>query len=191
MNLPARPACQLVPQAMMLILREARGTRLRVISISSRKTCRCLLRDAAERGVANGARLLVDFLEHEVLEAALFRHDRVPGDVLHLARHRVAVEVGELHAVGREDGHVAIGQEEDVARVVEDRGDVGGDEVFVVTEADDAGGPLRAATILSGSSAEITASAKTPAVRLTVLRTASSSEGRCPLDRADKYFSTR
>ena len=47
-----------------------------------------ILGDAAERGVADGARLLVDFLEHEVLVAALFRHDRVPGDVLDLAFDR-------------------------------------------------------------------------------------------------------
>ena len=44
------------------------------------------LRNAAEKGVAHGARLLEDFLLHEMLEAALFRHDRVPGDVLRLAR---------------------------------------------------------------------------------------------------------
>ena len=42
------------------------------------------LRNASQRGVAHRARLLVDFLEHEMLEAALFRHDRVPGNVLHL-----------------------------------------------------------------------------------------------------------
>ena len=39
-------------------------------------------RDAAEGGVANGARLLPDFLEHEVLVAALFRLDRIPLDAL-------------------------------------------------------------------------------------------------------------
>ncbi len=37
-----------------------------------------LLRDAPQRGVANGARLLVNFLEHEMLEAALLRQDRDP-----------------------------------------------------------------------------------------------------------------
>ena len=36
------------------------------------------LRDAAEQGVADGARLLEDFLVHEMLESALFRHDRIP-----------------------------------------------------------------------------------------------------------------
>src|SRR5207244_10754518 len=42
-----------------------------------------------------------------------------------------------------------------------------------------AGGPLRAATILLGSSTEITAKAKTPLNSLTVFRTASSRAGRC------------
>ena len=44
-----------------------------------------LLAHAAQRGVADGARLLEDFLEHEVLVAALFRHDGVPQNVRHLA----------------------------------------------------------------------------------------------------------
>ncbi len=58
------------------------------------------LRDPPQRGVADGPRLLVNFLEHEMLEAAFFRHDGVPGDVLHLANNGLAVEVGEPHAFG-------------------------------------------------------------------------------------------
>ena len=94
-------------------------------------------RNPPQGGVADGARLLVDFLEHEMLEAALLRHDGVPGDVLHLARDGLAVEVGELHARGRDHGQVAVGQEEQVARVIEDRRHVGGDEVLVLAQADD------------------------------------------------------
>ena len=101
-----------------------------------------VLRNAAERGVADGAGLLVDFLEHEVLEAALFRHDRVPGDVLDLAVDRVAVEVGELHAALGDDGEVAVGEEKEVARVIQDGGHVGGDEVFLFAESDDGGRPI-------------------------------------------------
>ena len=95
-----------------------------------------VLRNAAQSRIADGARLLVDFLEHEVLEAALFRHDRIPGHVLHLARDGLSVEVRELHAVGGNDGHVAVGEEENVPRVMEDGGNVGGHEIFVVAEAD-------------------------------------------------------
>ncbi len=46
--------------------------------------------DAAEGGVADGAGLLVDFLEHEVLVAGLFGLDGVPGDALDFEWERVA-----------------------------------------------------------------------------------------------------
>ncbi len=39
----------------------------------------------------------------------------------------------------REDGHVAVGEEVDIARVVQDAGNVGGDEVLAVAHADDDG----------------------------------------------------
>ncbi len=55
-------------------------------------------RETAERGVADGAGLLPDFLEHEVLVAALFRLDGVPLDAGDLALHGLAVEVGEFDA---------------------------------------------------------------------------------------------
>ena len=50
-------------------------------------------RDSSQRGVAHGARLLVNFLQREVLEAALLRQDGVPGDVLHAPRDGMAVEI--------------------------------------------------------------------------------------------------
>ena len=56
-----------------------------------------------------------------------------------LALDGLAVEVGELDAVEGEDGHVAVGEEVDVAGVVEDAGNVGGDEVFAFADADDDG----------------------------------------------------
>src|SRR5690348_15187012 len=81
-------------------------------------------RNAADGGIADGARLLEDFLEHEVLEAALFRHDRVPGNVLHLALDGTAFEVSELHALRGDDSEIAIAEEEQVARVIENRRNV-------------------------------------------------------------------
>src|SRR6185369_11148927 len=47
-------------------------------------------RDSSLHRVANGARLLVNFLEHEMLEAALLRHDRIPRDPLNRRLHRIA-----------------------------------------------------------------------------------------------------
>ncbi len=96
-------------------------------------------RDASQRGVGNGARLLPDFLEHEVLVAALFCLDGVPRNSCDIAVDGVAVEVGEFDAGQGEDGHVAIGQEVDVARVVEHAGDIGGDERLAFANADDHG----------------------------------------------------
>ncbi len=96
-------------------------------------------RDAAQRGVAHGARLLVNFLEHEMLEAALFRHDRVPGNVLHLAHDGLPVEIGKLHAVRGDYREIAIGQKEQVAGVIQNRGHVGGHEILVLAQPDDGG----------------------------------------------------
>ena len=48
------------------------------------------LAHAAQRGIAHRARLLKDFLEHEMLVAALFGHDGVPQDVRDLALDRAS-----------------------------------------------------------------------------------------------------
>ena len=88
-------------------------------------------------GVADGARLLEDFLLHEMLVAAFFGHDRVPGDVLDARLDRFAFEVGDADTLGRQHGDVAIGEEEHVARVEEDGRNVAGDEVFVIPETHD------------------------------------------------------
>ena len=56
-----------------------------------------------------------------------------------LAYHGLAVEVGELHALRGDDGEVAIGKEEQIAGVIKNGGDIGGDEVFVLAQADDGG----------------------------------------------------
>ncbi len=49
---------------------------------------------------------------------------------------RLAVEVGELDARGSEDGHVAVGEEVDIARVMENAGHVGRDKRFAFAYAD-------------------------------------------------------
>ena len=87
----------------------------------------------------DGARLLPDFLEHEVLVATLFRLDGIPGDARDFALNGAAIEVGERDAGWSEDGHVAIGEEVDVACVVKNAGDVGGNEGLAFADADDDG----------------------------------------------------
>ncbi len=135
MNLPASPACQLVPQAAILIFLSAWNSASLDVHFFQ-KNFPGVLGDAAERGVLNGARLLVNLLEHEVLEAALFRHDRVPGDALGLALHLLALEIGDAHALLGDDRDLAVGEKEEVASVIEQCGYVAGDKIFVFAEAD-------------------------------------------------------
>ena len=96
-----------------------------------------ILRDAAKDRFARGRRLLEDFLEHEVLVAGLLRHDRVPEHALRDFGNRPIEEVGELHARPRDHGHFLVAEEDDVARVAEDRGDVRRHEELAVAESDD------------------------------------------------------
>src|SRR5205807_6247972 len=93
-----------------------------------------VLRDAAEQGIANGARLLKNLLLHKVLVAALFRHDGVPGDVLCGALDGTAVVIHYPHTFRGENGNVAIRQEKHFARVLEEGRDVTSDEIFSFSE---------------------------------------------------------
>ena len=78
---------------------EIRGTACSEMCISSRKTFPVSWRNAAEQSVAHGARLLENFLLHEMLVAALFGHDRVPGDVLGGAIDGAAFVIHDANAV--------------------------------------------------------------------------------------------
>ena len=71
-----------------------------------------------------------------MLEAALFRHDGIPGDVLHLPRTGCRRNRVSCTPSGVTHGHVAVGQKENVARVMQNRRHVRGDEVFVIAQAD-------------------------------------------------------
>ena len=140
------------------------------------------LRNAAQRRVAHRARLLINFLEHEVLEAALFRHDRVPGHVLHLADDRLTVEIGQLHAFRGDDRQIAVAQEKQIAGVIENRRNVGGNKIFVFAQADD-----RRRAIAGRDDLVWVRRPRSRPWRIrrsaasTVLRTASSSDDWCPL----------
>src|SRR6185369_5563507 len=81
-------------------------------------------RDATLHRVANGARLLVNLLEHEMLEAALFRHDRIPRDPLNRRLHRIAFEVCHAHRVTIDDRDLAVAEKKDVTRVLQNRWNV-------------------------------------------------------------------
>ena len=92
-------------------------------------------RDAAAEGVGDGARLLVDLLEHEVPVATLLGHDRIPQDLDRLALHGIAVDRRELDALRGDHGHVVVLEDDDVARVRQDRRNVRSDEHLTASQA--------------------------------------------------------
>src|SRR6476660_6034458 len=71
-----------------------------------------------------------------MLEPALFRHDRVPSDVLDLPYDRLPVEVRELHSVRCNDGEIAIREKEKIAGVIENRGHIGSYEILIFAQTD-------------------------------------------------------
>src|SRR5437867_8496308 len=74
-----------------------------------------------------------------MLETGLLRHDRIPGDALDLLADGPALLIRGHDAALGDYRDLPIVQEEDIARVVQDGGDVGGDEVLVLAQAHDEG----------------------------------------------------
>jgi hypothetical protein len=101
--------------------------------------------------------LLEDLLEHEVRVAAALDLREIPVDALTGLSCSAESRSRMLVAVAREHGDFAIVEVDHLARVREDGRGVGGEVVLAVAHPTSSGLPLRAATILSGSLAEITA----------------------------------
>ena len=87
--------------------------------------------------IAQGLRLVVNFLEHEVRIAALLRSGHLPLDVLRGLAHGRTVCVIELRGVLREHDHIAVVEIHDAARIRQDGRDIRGDEVLALAEAED------------------------------------------------------
>src|SRR3954451_3958022 len=96
-----------------------------------------LLEHAAVERVAHGALLLVDLLEHVVPVAFLLGHHGVPHDLLRRTCDLGVLLVEYFHRLLIGDRILAVFEIDDVARVGEERGDVGRDDVLVLAEADD------------------------------------------------------
>ena len=88
-------------------------------------------RNASNESVADSAGLLENFLLHEMLEAAFFRENRIPRNVLRRPLDSFAVCIHHAHSRWRDHGDISIRKEKNLARVVEECGDVACDEVFV------------------------------------------------------------
>ena len=136
-----------------------------------------LLVDPADQRVPDRRGLLVDLLQHEVVEAALLGARHVPLHLEGLDLDLVAVEVRDANVVGPHLDHLVLVDRQDGPRLLQHRGDVGREDVLAVAEPDDqrrrdAGRP----TMTSGSSSARTTSAYAPSSSRTAARTRSASD---------------
>ena len=92
---------------------------------------------ATAHGVADGVGLLVDFFEHEVGEGAFVGVVWGEFDGADLEFGVVAAEGGDLKVVGGEGDDIEVVQVNDFAGVVDEGGDVAGEEVAIFIYADD------------------------------------------------------
>src|SRR6266705_1195751 len=115
----------------------------------------------------------MDFLEHEVRVAFLFRHLRGPVDGLRRLAHALALGILDLNAVAGDDSDLAVLQEDDAACIGQQRRNVGGDEVFPRSHAQPPVAARCAATIWRPSpSLETTTIPYTPSTSSSARRTA-------------------
>ena len=94
-------------------------------------------RTPPEQRVGHRARLLVDLLAHEPVVALLLGRRQVPVDVVAPALLRDAVEVGDLDRVAGDRDDLVLAELERLAGVLDERRDVGAEEVLAVAEPDD------------------------------------------------------
>ena len=92
---------------------------------------------AAAHAVADGLGLLVDLLQHEVIEAALFDLLEIPVDLVDLLVGRDVVDGLGDETVAAHRHHLVVVEIDDLLRVLQDGGHVGGEEVLVARDADD------------------------------------------------------
>ena len=87
--------------------------------------------------VAQHARLLVDLLQHEGLEARLLRRLGVQGDLLGLGLHLAAIQPGDAYPGPLQHRDLAVVQVDDPGDPVQDGWHVAGDVVLVLPQAHD------------------------------------------------------
>ena len=88
----------------------------------------------AQQCVADRPRLLEDLLAHEPVEAVLLGRRQVPVDVVAPALCRLAGEVGDLHIVAGDRHDLVLPELQRLAGVLDERGDVGAEEVLALAE---------------------------------------------------------
>src|SRR5262245_13911893 len=96
-----------------------------------------LERESSKDRVLDRNGLLINFFEHEMLVPALFRHDRIPGDVLELRPPMLTRVIEQANAVACNDGNFMIVEEKDRSCVGKHGWNVGRDKAFAIDGADD------------------------------------------------------
>ena len=104
--------------------------------ISSSDTCAILERDAAAKRVRQRARLIVNLFEHEMRIAALLCRYGVPGNFFDRPLDGFALAVEQAIGAERHFADFAVFEKCHLARVVEQRRNVGSDESFALAPAD-------------------------------------------------------
>ncbi len=95
-----------------------------------------LLVAAPEERVGDRAGLLVDLLAHEPVVATLLRRREVPVHVVGADRGRLAVEGGDLHRLAGDPHDLVLAELDRVPGVLDEGGDVGGEEVLPLADPD-------------------------------------------------------
>src|SRR5438094_7003555 len=94
-------------------------------------------RKSSKYRVLDGDGLLVNLLEHEMLVAALFRHDGIPRDVLELGLAFLTGDVEQADAVTCHDGNFVIVEKQNGPGVRKHCWNVGSNEALAIDGADD------------------------------------------------------
>ena len=115
-NFPTSPAWYEVPQASSSDAPQPARIDLEPLQIG----VVVLEQQTAAQGVGDGARLLVDLLEHEVRVAALLGLGGVPGDGARLPIARLPLDVGDHRLAGGDRHDVPFVEEDHLAGVLED-----------------------------------------------------------------------
>ena len=97
------------------------------------------LKDTAAHGIDNSLGLFMDFLQQEMLIAALLGRNRVPGNMAWFALNRPAGEVRDCDALTTHLSHFAVIQKEHAAGIIEQGGNIGGHKALLLPESDDNG----------------------------------------------------
>ena len=131
--MPTRPAWRAVPQAVIQMRSSERAKPGREVHLVEGH--HPAVEEAPGQGLGDRLGLLVDLLEHEVGVAAPLRLIGVPGDLQQVALHRAAVDGLQAGAAGGDVDDLPVVHHHDVPGVVEDGGDVAGQEHLAVAEA--------------------------------------------------------